>query len=386
MYPLICRPSVAKIFYVGYRLKEAFRVRRSDTHLALEHRSHFYAELWRDAASQLGASIEVLGNEILEIRLGQECTRVQQNATALEREITVAVAKNKPLVHRLLAKRQLRTPTYCEFTLNEIAKAAAFVESSVSKCVVKPANGGGGRGVTTGVIGTFDLIRAAASAAVYGQDLMVEQHVRGDVYRLLYFDGVLMDAVLRKPSTVVADGKSTVRELIRLENEARLNAGPNLAHALIVIDMDVRRTLASQGLTLSAVPPEGIAVTLKTVINDNSQRDNFTANHLLCKSIIEDGAAAAAAVGVRLAGIDVITSDPSVPLAESGGVILEVNTTPSYHHHYYKRDGSYPVAVQLLPFLLADGVAEQRTANGRLTAAEALGHHESVMTKLYRSA
>jgi len=28
----------------------------------------------------------------------------------------------------------------------------------------------------------------------------------------------------------------------------------------------------------------------------------------------------------------------------------------------------------------------QRTANGRLTAAEALGHREFVMTKLYRSA
>jgi len=361
MYPVICRPAVTKTFYVGYRLREAFRVRRSDTCLALKHRSHFYTALWRDAASQLGASVEVLGNEILEIRLGQDCTRVQQNTTAIDQAIAVAMAQNKPLVHRLLAKRHLRTPTYCEFTLNEIAKAAAFVERSAGKCVVKPANGGGGRGVTTGVIGTFDLIRAAASAAVYGRDLVVEQHVRGDVYRLLYLDGELMDAVLRKPSTVIADGRSTVRELIRLENEARLNAGSNLAHALIVIDMDVRSTLANQGLTLSAVPAEGIAVMLKTVINDNSQRDNFTAKHLLCKSIIEDGAAAAAAVGVRLAGIDVITPDPNVPLAESGGVILEVNTTPSYHHHYYKRDGSYPVAVHLLPFLLANGVAEQHT-------------------------
>jgi cyanophycin synthetase len=361
MNTVICRPSVVKILYVGYRLKEAFRVRRSDTCLALEHRSYFYTELWRDAASRLGATIEVLGNEILEIRLGQDWTRVQQNTTALEREVTVAVAKNKPLVHRLLAKRRLRTPNYCEFTLNEIARANDFVKKVASKCVVKPANGGGGRGVTTGVIGGVSLIRAAASAAVYGGDLMVEQQVHGDVYRLLYLDGVLMDAVLRKPSAVVADGKSTVRELIRLENEARLNTGPNLAHALIVIDMDVGSTLSAQGLTLSSVPTKGTAITLKMVINDNSQQDNLNAKHLLCKSIIEDGAAAAAAVGVRLAGIDVITPDPSVPLAESGGVILEVNTTPSYHHHYHKRDGSYPVAVHLLPFLLANGVAERHT-------------------------
>jgi (2R)-sulfolactate sulfo-lyase subunit beta len=34
--------------------------------------------------------------------------------------------------------------------------------------------------------------------------------------------------------------------------------------------------------------------------------------------------------------------------------------------------------------LMIDMIA--RTANGRLTAAEALGHREFVMTKLYRSA
>jgi cyanophycin synthetase len=170
-----------------------------------------------------------------------------------------------------------------------------------------------------------------------------------------------MDVVLRKPSTVVADGKSTVRELIHVENETRLKAGANRAHALVVIDMDVRRTLSEQGLKLSSVPKEGTAITLKRVINDNSQHENLSAKHMMCRSIIEDGAAAASAVGVRLAGIDVITPDPSIPLAESGGVILEVNTTPAYHHHYHKRDGSYPVAVHLLPFLLANGSAEQHT-------------------------
>jgi cyanophycin synthetase len=361
MFPTICQPGVAKILYVGYRVREAFRVRRSDTHLALEHRSRFYTELWRDAASKCGASIEALGDEILEIRLGHDYTRVQQNTTAIDQAIAVAVSKSKPLVHRILAKKRLRTPTYCEFTLDEIAKAASFVENTARGCVVKPANGGGGQGVTTGVIGKLDLVRAAAHAAVYSPDLMVEQQVPGDVYRLLYFDGLLIDAVLRRPPTLISDGKSTIRELIRLENETRLEAGPNLAHALIVIDTDMRSTLAKQGFTLSSVPAKGVVMTLKTVINDNSQRDNFAAKHLLCKSIIEDGAVAAEAVGVRLAGIDVITPDPGVPLAESGGVILEVNTTPSYHHHYYKRDGGYPVAAHLLPYLLAKSVAEQHT-------------------------
>src|SRR5438105_3888367 len=143
MHPFIYRAGVAKCLYLGYRLKEAYRVRRADTRLALKHRSQFYVDLWCDAASQLGASIEQLGNEILEIRLGQGCTRVQQSTTVIDCALTVAVAQHKPLVHRLLAKRQLRTPAYCEFTLKEIAKAAAFVERAGCKCVVKPTNSGG---------------------------------------------------------------------------------------------------------------------------------------------------------------------------------------------------------------------------------------------------
>jgi D-alanine-D-alanine ligase-like ATP-grasp enzyme len=275
--------------------------------------------------------------------------------------ITIAVAQNKPVVHRLLAQKHLRTPVYCEFTVSEIAKAAAFVEHAGCKCVVKPTNGGGGRGVTTGITGSLDLARAAANARIYSDNLMVEHQVPGDLYRLLYLDGKLMDAVLRKPSAVVADGKSTVRELIRRENETRLKTGPTLAHALVTIDTDVLNTLSHQGFTPSSVPKEGTAITLKTVINDNSQHDNVAAKHLLCKSIIDDGAAAAETVGVRFAGVDVITPDPGVPLAEAGGVILEVNTTPSFHQHYYKRDGSYPVAVHLLPDLLANGVTERNT-------------------------
>src|SRR5258708_21220747 len=188
MNTVICRSSVAKILYVGYRLKEAFRVRRSDTCLALERRSYFYTELWRDAASQLGAAIEVLGNEILEIRRGQDSTRVQQNTTALEHAITVEVAKNKPLVHRLLAKRQLRTPNYCEFTLNEIAKAADFVEDVASKCVVKPANGVGGRTGTIGLRRRFRLKHSAATACVSGDELMGAPAVYGDLCRLRYLN------------------------------------------------------------------------------------------------------------------------------------------------------------------------------------------------------
>jgi cyanophycin synthetase len=277
---------------------------------------------------------------------------VQHHVTSLDDPVTVALALNKPLVYRLLSKQQLRTPAYCEFTLSSVSKALNFIKTSGGECVVKPARGSGGDGVTTGVRSRVHLAQAAASASAYDSQLLIEEQIEGNVYRLLYIDGHLLDAAQRKAPTAIANGISTVRELIRRENESRLSQVSKLTHCLIEPDVDMHRTLAKQGLKLSSVPEQGRTINLKGVINANSQLDNASAKDLLCQSIIDDGAAAAAAVGVRFAGIDLITNDPSVPLSQSGGAILEVNTTPGFYHHYYKRDGSFPVAIHILPYLL----------------------------------
>ena len=341
-----------KLLSFAIRAREWYGAQRAEGRRADEHRSLFYAEVWRDAATCIGASLEPLNKDVLEIRLGRACTRVRQTTTAIDDPMTLSVAADKPLVHRLLTKWGLRTPNYFEFTLSSITQAAAFTRRFGGEWVVKPANGSAGRGVTTGVITRFDLTRAAVAAAAYGPNLVVEQQVEGNLYRLLYLDGELLDAVLRKSPSVAADGRTSVRKLIQLENRARLNGGRELGQALLSVDLDMRRTLAKQSLSLSSVPKKGTVVTLKRVVNENAVADNVSATSLLCKSIIEDGAAAAAAVGARLAGVDVVTRNPGVPLAQTGGVILEVNTTPGYHYHYRQRDGGVAVAIPILSRLL----------------------------------
>lgn len=350
--PRLYRQGILTLLSAAALARYWYRLRQSDSRRAAEHRSSFYAEVWRAAAARLGATVEQLDKDVLEIRLGRACTRARQTTTAIDDPVTLSVAANKPLVCRLLAKRGLRTPKHFEFTLTNIAQAVAFIRRGGGEWVVKPVNGASGLGVTTGVITRFDLVRAAVAAAAFGSNLIVEQQVEGDVYRLLYLNGELLDAVLRKSPAVVADGVSSVRKLVRLENRARLEGGHKFGQVLLSIDLDMRHTLAKQGLSLSSIPKRGTVVTLKKVINQNSVADNVSATGRLCKSIVNDGAAAAAAVGVQLAGVDVVTPDPAVPLAQSGGAILEVNTTPGYYYHYYQRNGGVAVAIPILSTLL----------------------------------
>ena len=318
-----------------------------------EQRAIFYQAVWRDAADSVGASVRELGGRMLEIGRDGVTIRVRDNLTSLDDPVTLALAGDKPAVYRLLSAAGLPVPRHLVCRLDQLDQARTFAESLGAPCVVKPAiDSAAGAGVTTGVTGERPLARAMARAAAWSHQITIEEQVSGGNYRLLYLDGELLDAVLRRPPTVRGDGKSTIAQLVKVENAARVRGGMDAAQTVIRVDHDLRNTLRRQGLEMRSVPRAGEAVQVKTVVNDNRREDNEAALDAVCPALAEAGAAAAVAVGARLAGVDVITGDPSVPLEESGGVVLEVNTTPGHHYHYKKRDGGTRVARMILERLL----------------------------------
>jgi D-alanine-D-alanine ligase-like ATP-grasp enzyme len=354
MLDLTRHPRLLKLLSWLDRIKGFLKGRHGRGRTAEKNLSAFYARVWREAAARLGASIEDLGHDVFEIRLGEAHTRVLQNFTGMDDLGTHCVVRAKPVIYRLLARANLPTPRFATFGVQDMKPGVAFLESTGTDCVVKPASGtGGGLGVTTGVRSRWQLARAVFAAGRYGGDIIIEEQVLGENYRLLYLDDKLVDAVIRRAPSVVGDGTSSLAQLVEVANVERLRQGQFVSHDLLTVDMDMKHTLAKQGLSLGSVPAHGKIVHLKTVINQNSGADNETATPLLCASIIADGAQAATLAGVRLAGVDVITTDPRLPLRESGGVFLEVNSPPGYFWHYHKRDGAFPLAVHVLECLLA---------------------------------
>lgn len=354
MLDLTRHPRLLKLLSLFDRARAYFGRRHAGRRQAEGHLAAFYARVWKEAADEVGATLEDLGMGVYEIRLGEARTRVVQNTTAMDDHATFLVARSKPVIYGLLNRNDLPTPRFAEFGIDDMRPAVALLEAVGGDCVVKPGSGtGGGRGVTTGIRTRWQLARAAFAASLHSDDLVIEEQIDGDNYRLLYLDGTLIDAVHRKPPTVIADGRSSLLRLVKGANAERLACGPGLSHVLLTIDMDMKRTLAKQGYTLASVPPAGAVVTLKTAINENAGPDNRTATDEIGEALVEEGAQAAALAGVRLAGVDVITRDPRRSLRESGGVILEVNTPPGYYWHYHKRDGAFPLAVHVLNHLLA---------------------------------
>ncbi|HEY8665806.1 MAG TPA: hypothetical protein VIL86_04030 [Tepidisphaeraceae bacterium] len=340
--------------------KAFLRYKNPRRRAAGRHHEAFYVRTWHEAAAEIGASCRQLDGSIHEIELDGVRTLVTENVTAIDDPVMLLVLHDKPLTHRILQAEGLSVPKHAAFGLGDLQAALQFLQQTDRDCVVKPANGtGGGRGVTTGIRTRWQLACAAAAAACYSDELMIEEQIEGTNYRLLYLDGQLLDSFSRKPPAVAGDGASSIAALVRKHNDERLKSGSGMSQVLLSVDLDMRRTLARQGLSLRSVPPAGREITLKTVINENCGADNTTATKVLHPSIIEDGARAARALGARFAGVDMVIDDPTVPLAESGGVILEVNGTPNLYYHYNKKDGAFPVAVHLLRRLL-QGQAEER--------------------------
>lgn len=318
------------------------------TTAAKRQRADFYQQAWRGAAAFLDADFEVLAQDVFTIRKNDESTRVFLNYTELDDPVSLRIAGNKPLVHRLLQTHGIPTPSYHEFTLNTLTDAAPFLQKH-DMCVVKPAAGtGGGSGVTTGVQTPRQLRKASVLAAGHGSGLIIEQQVSGANIRLLFLDGQLLDAIERRPPTVTGDGRSTIAQLVEKLNQQRLQAGFSVAQSLLKRDQDMRQTLAGQGLTLTAVPPANTTIQLKTVINDNTAEDNVSVVGSLSPSVINVARRAAEIVGLRLAGVDIVTPDASRNLADAGGVVLEVNSAPGLYFHYAADHGRTPVAVPVL--------------------------------------
>jgi cyanophycin synthetase len=328
----------------------------------------FYRDVWTEAADEHGAELIELDGGFFEIRHGGISTRVWRQLSALDEPVSLRLALDKTMVHRLLADRGVRVPKYVEFGHIDLEPALRFIAETGaaggSPFVVKPADGGrGGAAVTPCVRDEVELARAVLSAARLDTRLLIERQVPGDMYRLLFLDGELLDVVLRLSPQVTGDGRSTVLELILRENERRLETAR--PQSLMRVDLDCIFTLAAGGRTLFTVPAAGEQILVKSASSENSEEENHTVRSY-APEVIEEATEGVRAVGLRLAGVDVVTPDINRPLAEAGGAIIEVNGTPGFQYHYQVADRprATRVAIPILERVL-ETVGAANAAYGR---------------------
>lgn len=344
-------PILRKILHGYYVFRRIASSSRGDPRARAmdRYRDQFYADTWQEAAEETGATVVPCGNNFFQIARDGKKICVNRNFSPIDKQVAVLLADDKPATYRVLAEADIPVPPYRVVASNDHGTAVNFLRSSAAAVVVKPAAGtSGGNGVTTNATDASHLTHAMAWAAAFGGKVLIERQLEGETYRLLFLDGELLDCVRRRSPRLVGNGTATIRELVRAENAHRLAAGYKCSQCLLGIDQDMKTMLALQHLQLTGVPAAGREFVVKQVVNENRGAENDTAIDRLCEATVELGRRTLDALGLRFAGIDIITSDPALPLHRTGGAVVDVNACPGFYYHYYKKDGRLPIACHLL--------------------------------------
>ena len=355
----------------GLKLKRiVFRIlRAARVHLGQNRTAHFepavedYRRYWEGAAQILSAEFVPLADALWEVRLNGRRTRIMNRMVQLGDPVVNGVSGDKALCYRLAMEQGVPVPQYGVFRLEELSEAKKFLAQNPGVYVVKPVREStASAGVTTHVRTERQLENAAVSVSLFAKEFLVERMIFGETCRLLWLDGELIHAVRQRGVRVTGDGCSTIARLLKQPGSGS-----------VPFDLTTQMTLQAQGLSPETVPEDGREILVRSLRpGRDSSREWLTVHDdeitdLVCPAIIEDVRKVLGMIGNTIAGVDIITNDPTVSLRQSGGVLLEVNPGPSIHKHYINPEDhhSHPVAVKILSYLL-----QVSTANHVLLSAK----------------
>jgi cyanophycin synthetase len=248
--------------------------------------------------------------------------------------------------------------------------------------ILKPLDANHGRGISGRIDNEDALKEAWTDAREFGDRIVVEQYAAGRDHRVLVINGKVVACAERIPARVIGDGSSTIAQLIEKENrDPRRGVGHTKTLTKLPADNRTTSFLARHGLNLQSIPPKDQVVYLRGTANlstggtavdrtDEMHPDNITACEM-----------AAGIIGLDIAGIDVLTTDISVPFRENKAVIIEVNAGPGIRMHTHPAEGTpRNVGAPIIDMLYPPGskstipVIAVTGTNGKTTTVRLIAH------------
>jgi cyanophycin synthetase len=290
------------------------------------------------AARERGIEILPLAHRLFQLGQGRFRQRLYGSSTSRLTHLSSVFAANKNIAKQLLIGAGL--PVARSELVRGRRQAISAAERIGYPVVIKPNKGSLGRGVSIGVRNSEEIAEACKIAQKQGKAILVEELIEGLDHRLLIINGKAVAASMRVPAHVVGNGRSTVSELAAAANEdPRRSSGQRGAWTSLVIDDTAKRVLEHQGISADSVPPAGEHVRLRAVANTSSGGTAIDITDNIHPENLRIAERAAVALGMDIAGVDILSTDLSRPLRETGGVICEINTKPGLRKHIWPAVG-----------------------------------------------
>ncbi|MEJ5056090.1 cyanophycin synthetase [Sphingobacterium sp. MYb382] len=263
---------------------------------------------------------------------GKYQRRIQATVADSTSMIAVELVQDKQRVKQLLELNNIPVPV--GLLVNKKSELNRAIAKFGYPLVIKPLTGNHGRGVTTNVINSNTALKALDLAFTISKDAIVERYITGDDYRFLVVNYKVVAVSKRSVASITGDGKSTIEELIELENR-NPKRGDDHENFLtkIVVDAQTISLLQDENLTMDSILLKYEVLKVKYTANlstGGTAEDVTDIVPLKTKLLMER---TARLVGLDICGIDVMSPDIQLPFLTSGACVLEINAAPGFRMH-----------------------------------------------------
>ncbi len=320
-------------------------------------------------------------NSLCQLGYGANQRRIRATVTSETISIGVELACNKGKTRTILKEAQVPVPEGRTMKNKENLKEAC--EELGYPIVIKPISGNHGRGITTNICTFKEALKAFRQAKSISEKVVVERFIPGVDYRLLVINNKFTAAARRNPAQVTGDGKLTIRQLVgELNSDPRRGYGHEKVLTQITINNLTKSILEKKGLTENSVPKMGEKVILKDTANLSTGGTSDDVTDIVHPEIVAMAERISMIIDLDICGIDVMTSDISRPLYETGGAVLEVNAAPGFRMHLFPTSGlprnvAAPVVDKLFPEKGKTGripIVAVTGTNGKTTTVRLIAH------------
>jgi GNAT-family acetyltransferase (TIGR03103 family) len=270
--------------------------------------------------------VEVLDAEWGELRLSHAGRSIVTRESLSELTSAVAMSRcdDKRVTRRILEQVGIAVPP--GRTATGDGDDAAFL-AEVGEVVVKPARGEQGRGITVGVTDPDRLARAVDDARTHCPDVLIEQRVDGEDLRVIVINHEVVAAAVRKPASVLGDGRSTVHRLIEAQSRRRMAATGG--ESSIPLDATTAETVAAHGWAMDDVLPAGVELQVRRTANVHTGGTIHDVTASLHPALVTAAVRASRALDIPVTGLDFLVPDLSGP----EHVCIEANERPGLANH-----------------------------------------------------
>ena len=277
------------------------------------------------AAHQAGVPWQWLGDGAYRLGWGARRGHLQQGGVDGEAMSGIQVSGHKAVSRRWLQQAGLPVPA--QQLVRTQAEAEAAWQALGGCVAIKPASCEGD-GVSLNVASAEAVHAAFARAVALSPEVVLEPMLPGDCHHVQIVAGRAMFVIRRQGAALLADGEHDIAHCLARENARRASEVLWQQLPPLPADAEAAACLAEQGWHWHSVPPAGCVLYLRRLADNRHgafeqdvTADAHPHNLLLAEQ-------AASRLGLRQAGVDILSPDIRQPWHANGAVLLEVNHAP----------------------------------------------------------